>query len=116
MFYAASTLLGVIIVPNKLAVVPFIVFFGIYGAIKYHIELLRNIYAEFGLKLLYFNLWLAVFFVMAKEVLLGGNLQLAKFPLWLLILGLEAVFIVYDYVYTLFIQYFNTRLKRILKL
>lgn len=115
-FYAASSLLALILIPNKLATVPFIVFFGVYGVLKYHIELLRNLYLEFGLKLGYFTLWLAVAFFMAQEVFLGGASLLAKFPLWLLALGLEVVFLLYDYVYTLFIQYYNTRLKKILKL
>lgn len=116
MFYGASSLLALILIPNKLAVVPFVVFFGIYGAVKYHIERIRNVYIEYAVKLVYFNIWLGVALVMVREFFLDGNTQLAKFPLWVLVVALEVVFVIYDYVYTLFIQYYNTKLKKMLKI
>lgn len=114
-FYASTALLGLIIIPDKTAVIPFIVFFGIYGAVKYHIEKIRKLFIEYPLKLLYFNLCLAAALITLREFFFAGS-QLDKFPLGLLIIAFEVVFILYDYVYTLFIDYYHNRLKSILKI
>lgn len=114
-FYIASSLLSFLAVRgNLMALLPFVFFFGIYGLVKYYIEMLNNLGFEYILKLLYFNVSLTAVFLLFKEFLLDS----IKVPLpwWLVIIAVEIVFIIYDYVYTLFIRYYRSNLKRILKI
>lgn len=113
-FYIATSLLTFLVIPDKLGVVPYLLFFGLYGNIKYHIEKIRNLLPEYILKYLFFNVCLAAAWFTAKELFIG-NIDI-KLPWWVLLIGLEVVFALYDYVYTLFIRYYNTRLKRILRI
>lgn len=113
LFYAATSLLSLIVVPEKLALVPYVVFFGIYGIVKYYIEKLNKLALEYVLKFAYFNLCAAIA-VLTVSHLFNNGLVL-KLPWWLLVIALEIVFFVYDYVYTLFISYYRDKLKPRLK-
>jgi hypothetical protein len=114
-FYIASCLLSLILPMDKIVVIPYVIFFGTYGILKAYIEKIRKIIIEYILKLLYFNLCLYVG-VAFLEKLFTGKLNNIKLPWWLIIIGVEIAFIIYDYIYTLFIQYYNEKLKRILKI
>jgi hypothetical protein len=114
LFYAATSLLSLIIVPEKLGLVPYVIFFGIYGLVKYFIEKLGKLAVEYVLKFLYFNVCTGIALVSVSK-LFGYNLT-AKLPWWLLIIALEIVFFIYDFVYTLFINYYRDKLKPRLKL
>jgi len=113
-FYISSCLLALIIVPNKIEVLPYIIFFGVYGIIKFYIEKLGKIVVEYFLKLAFFNIsmFTAIFFI--KQVFVE-SIRI-NFPWWVIIILFEIVFIVYDYIYTLFIQYYVKKLKHILKI
>lgn len=113
-FYIASSMLALIIIPDKIAVIPYMAFFGVYGIVKFYIEKLQNLISEFILKIAYFNLCLLFATLLIKEFFLD-KLSIA-FPWWMLIVVLEVVFLVYDYVFTLFIQYYNKRIRTVLKL
>jgi hypothetical protein len=113
-FYIASSLMALIIIPDKIAMIPYVVFFGVYGIIKFYIERLGKLIAEYILKFGYFNLCLLIAVLLIKEFFLDS--LGVSFPLWIVIVGLEAVFLVYDYVYTLFIQYYNRKIRTVLKL
>lgn len=113
-FYVASGLLSLLLVPNKPGVVPYIVFFGFYGLLKYYVERWNRPIPEYLAKLAYFNLCLAAALLLIRQLLLGS--LAVSIPLWGLIAVLQAVFLVYDYVYTLFIQYYQNRLKGLLRL
>jgi hypothetical protein len=111
-FYLASGILSAVLVP-RLEVIPFVVFFGLYGLIKLYIERLPNRVIEYVLKLLYFNICLVLALFFLKELILGGiNLSA---PVYIAAAILEVVFLVYDYVYTLFIRFYATKLKSKLK-
>jgi hypothetical protein len=112
-FYLASSILSVVLIP-RLEVIPFVVFFGLYGLIKLYIERLHSRVLEYMLKLVYFNLCLVLGLLFLKELILDGtNLSV---PIYITAALLEVVFIVYDYVYTLFIRFYVTRLKPKLKI
>jgi hypothetical protein len=113
-FYISSSLLAVILIPEKAEILPYVIFFGIYGLIKYYIERLDKIILEYFLKLVYFNISLAVVALLIKQFFLD-NIKL-DFPWWAVIIVLEVVFIIYDYVYTLFIQYYKDKLRKVLKI
>ncbi|MFA6308704.1 MAG: hypothetical protein WC677_03020 [Clostridia bacterium] len=113
-FYLASSLLLLIVLPNKLMLIPYVLFFGVYGIVKFYIERRNKIVVEYILKILYFN----IFFI--PLIFFGGKLffsnAIDKFPMWAVITALEVVFIVYDYIYTLFIRYYIQKVKSKIKI
>ncbi|NLV35998.1 MAG: hypothetical protein GXY17_04905 [Clostridiaceae bacterium] len=108
-FYVGTSILGLIIMPNKLGIVPYALFFGAYGIAKYYIEKLDKIMIEYIIKLVYFNICLGIAALTIRE-LFGYSLPV-KLPWWLVIVILELVFMVYDFVYSLFINYYRRRIK-----
>ncbi len=114
LFYIASSLLSFFIVQNKISLTPYIAFFGLYGIVKFYIEKINNLLVEYILKFLYFNLCLTAAYFFIREVLMYG--VLVKFQLWILVAVLQIIFLVYDYVYTRFVQYYQQKLKQILKI
>ncbi|HHY23815.1 MAG TPA: hypothetical protein GX527_06190 [Clostridiaceae bacterium] len=114
-FYIITNLLAYILIPDKIRIIPYTVFFGAYGILKYYIEKFNNIVLEYILKYIYFNACLAIALIFLREIIAKGiTLNKIKFPLWTVIILLEVIFIIYDYVYTLFIQYYRQKLKRFL--
>lgn len=113
LFYIATGILSLLVVPDKISVLPYLIFFGIYGIIKMHIERIRKLAVEILLKLLYFNVSVGICFILAKEILFGEIS--VNMPWVALITALELAFIIYDYVFSLFIQYYHERLRKIIK-
>lgn len=109
-FYFASSLLSFILLPDKAGLIPYLAFFGLYGIIKFYIERLNKNVLEYILKIGYFNFSLLLALLFLKQFFLERIK--VDFPWWVIILALEIAFIAYDYVYTLVIQYYNTKLKR----
>ena len=106
-FYIASVILGFMVINNKANWIIYVFTFGVYGLIKYLIEQERPIYVEYILKLVYANIALAiVYFIVRQFVYVPEQ--------WYLILLFEVVFLVYDYAYSLFIDYYNQRLKNMI--
>lgn len=112
-FYLASSILSAVLIP-RLEVIPFIVFFGIYGLIKYYVEKVNSRVLEYILKLIYFNICLVLGLLFLKELIMMG--VTLSVPVYIAAVLLEAVFILYDYVYTLFIRFYASSLKPKLKL
>ncbi len=112
-FYGATCLLSFIVVPDKLGIVPYVIFFGLYGIVKFYIERLNRLVLEYILKFVYFNAFAGIaiaafrgFFIFELSVAL---------PIWLLAIAAEVVFFIYDFVYTLFINYYRDKLRDKLK-
>jgi hypothetical protein len=114
-FYIVTCAVSFFVVPWKTAIIPFILFFGIYGIIKYYIEKLDRILPEYLLKYLYFNTCLIFSLLLIKEVFLRVTVIELHWKI-IAVSGLQVVFLVYDYVYSLFIRYYKTRIRKILKL
>lgn len=107
-FYIASVLLGFIIINNKVQWVLNSFTFCGYGLIKYFIERDRPIYIEYLFKIAFANIAMfIVYMILRQYIYMPINL--------IIILTFEVLFIVYDNVYSLFIEYYDTKLKRILK-
>lgn len=113
LFYAATSLVGLIVVPEKLALAPYVIFFGFYGIAKYYIEKMGRIVIEHIIKFAYFNACLAVAFLTAKEFV---GVEEVKLPWWIPVVVLEIVFFLYDFVFTLFINYYKEKLRPKLKI
>ena len=107
-FYIASVLLGFIIINNKVQWVLNSITVCGYGLIKYFIERDRPIYIEYLFKIAFANIAMFIVYMILRQfIYIPINL--------IIILTFEVLFIVYDNVYSLFIEYYDTKLKRILK-
>ncbi|MGL6105097.1 hypothetical protein [Romboutsia sp.] len=106
-FYIACIILGFIVMTSKIQWILYVFTFGIYGLIKYIIEQDRPIYLEYVLKILFANIAVViVYFILRAFVYIPVNS---------ITVGLfQVAFIVYDYVYTSFIDYYNTKIKQII--
>lgn len=108
-FYIGSLILSFIIMSNKAQWIIYSLTFGIYGLIKYYIERDIPIYIEYILKLLFSNLAIVIVYFLIKSFIY------IKLNLFILI-GLNIIFLVYDKVYSSFIDYYNEKLRKILKI
>ncbi|WP_099189831.1 hypothetical protein [Tepidibacter mesophilus] len=106
MFYIASALLSFIIIFDKVYLIPYILFFGLYGVIKYLIEKDRNLVFEYTLKLISFNIILTIgYFIVRYLIFAKFNMNVVAFIL------AQVIFLVYDYAYGLFISYYYNKIQ-----
>ena len=102
--YFVACLAAFLIVPEKLNILPYVLFFGIYTLLKYHIESIRKPWAEIVLKLAAFNLFLWPTWSIVKSFLPPYLTQ----GIGVLIAGiiLQVAFILYDLLLTVWIRYY----------
>ena len=108
LFYIASSVLSFLVLPNKAQWLIYVFTFGIYGLIKYLVEKDRPFYIDILLKLVYANLSILSLYFMLKGII---YIPINIFT----ILVFQFAFLIYDYVYTLFIDYYETKLRKIIK-
>ncbi|EKQ53042.1 MULTISPECIES: hypothetical protein [unclassified Clostridium] len=106
--YLASSVLSFFLVPTNIALY-YTLFFGIYGIIKSFIERLKNLPIEILLKLIAFNILLAIMYFVISNFL--GILNI-KYPLYLLWIISQIVFLIYDYALTLIISFYLNRIHK----
>lgn len=112
LFYVSTALLALIILPEKLGLVPYIIFFGFYGILKYYIEKLDKLILEYILKFIYFNLCLGIAWLLIRQFFIAEIT--VRLPWFVVIIVLEIIFLIYDFVYTLFVAYYRDKLKKVL--
>ncbi len=112
-FYIASALLGFVTMRGFSAPFLYAAFFGIYGVIKFYIEKLNNILLEYILKIIFYNIILFAAITFISNYIMG--LVKVDFPWWIVIVASEIVFIIYDYVLSMLLQYYKDKLRRFLK-
>lgn len=111
LLYAASVLLGLFLIPGKLALLPYIGLFGYYGIVKYFIEKLPSAVFQIVLKVVFFAVIMCIGLLGFKELLLGA-VELPEYPVFILIIGGILLMMLYDYIYTLIIKIYVTRIQR----
>lgn len=111
--YGAVSILGFIILPNKLIMIPYVIYFGYYGIIKYYIEKINNILVEWIIKIVLFNLFVYATYIITVNLFIS-NIDI-KLPIWLIILLLQVFFIIYDICYSLAINYYKYKLRKFLR-
>lgn len=111
--FISASILGLILVYNKLILVPYILFFGYYGIVKYIIEKINNIVFEWILKLLIYNCALYLIFLFTIKLLMEDIK--VNLPIWVLIILVEVVFIAYDFGFSVAISYYKDKIKKIIK-
>lgn len=102
--FLAAALLGLIILPNKLLILPYFLYFGYYGILKSIFERRGSLLQEWFFKLLSFNLALLAFYIIGSFLLYLPFES--KLPVILILLLAQVYFFIYDYCYTLFIAYY----------
>ncbi|MEG0843959.1 MAG: hypothetical protein RSD22_08155 [Romboutsia sp.] len=108
-FYIGSTVLSFIIINSKVQFILYTFSFGIYGLLKYVLERYKYIYIEYLLKIVCANfLVMVLYFILNSFVYIPVNL--------FTIITFQIVFMVYDYMYSRFIYYYNDKLRKILKI
>lgn len=112
-FYGATSLLAFAVIPDKIKVIPYIAFFGMYGIIKCYIERLKNIAAEILLKGLYFAASACILFFLFKNLFLIDIKY--KLPVWVICIAALVVFYIYDYAYTAFVMFYQKKIKSRIK-
>lgn len=108
LFYIASSVLSFLVLSNKAQWLIYIFTFGIYGLIKYLVEKDRPFYIDILLKLVYANLSILSLYFMIKGII---YIPINIFT----ILVFQFAFLIYDHVYTLFIDYYEQRIRKIIK-
>lgn len=109
-FFAATSALGFMVIPDKLDIVPYLIFFGYYGIIKYYIEGLSLRVIQLVVKGVFFAAALFLGYLLVKELFVTD--VITKIPVWLLGAAALAVFYLYDYVYSRFVIYYETSLRK----
>lgn len=112
--YFAVSLLNILITGNIMGAAPFVFFFGHYPVFKYFIEKGRKAAVELLLKLIVFNMSIFLWYLLFKSLLItvlpapltdNGILPGAAFAV------IQVVFLVYDYVFSRLLFYYESKLS-----
>jgi hypothetical protein len=102
--YVVTCAAGFLLIPEKLNLLPYVLFFGIYTMLKFHIESLRKLWLEILLKLAVFNLFLWPAWSFAKVFLPPSFTEGAMVILAGIVL--QVFFVIYDILFTAWIRYY----------
>ena len=114
MLYIAASIMIFIIVPNKLAVIPYVFCFGIYGIVKYLAEKIENRPISYLVKIVFYGVVIGVALFFFKE-LFFGSFNLPNYSNYILLGGGLLVFLLYDYIYTLGMELYKNRISKNVK-
>lgn len=113
-FYIASSILAFLLTGDKIRIITYIGFFGLYSIAKYIIEDYMHkkqlsMVIELVIKGILFNIMLVIYYYAMGT--------LVKIPItWWLILGAEVAFYAYDYVFGYFMVIYMHKIKPYIKL
>lgn len=113
MFYFSTSLLALIIIPHKIRLIPYILVLGHYGILKTLIERLNNRFFEAILKLMVLNIGFLLAYL-TVTMLLAVKINFLFHPAFIII-AVQPLFFVYDFVFTLFIRFYLDRIKPAIK-
>ena len=109
--YGAAGILGLLLVPDKGSALLYLLFFGLYPVIKSRAERLRTRLAEYGLKLLCFNLALTILWFGFRGLFLPFLPEALRMTALVYLVG-NPVFLVYDFGCSKVISLYVARLGR----
>ena len=110
LLYVGACILGLILIPNKLALVPYVCCFGYYAVLKYFIEKINSGILQIALKAVYFAAVVCVGMLLFKSVI-ASSIHMPDFPLAVLIVGGIIMLLLYDFVLTYIIGFYMNRFK-----
>ena len=122
--YIASSILAFFLVPINISTM-YILFFGIFGIVKYYIERMDKIILEYILKIVFFNIVFLIGFILIQSILginiIEGFQQIVfrflkttsettvLIILWVVI---QPIFLIYDYAMTMIIDFYMKRIHK----
>lgn len=104
--YVSSSIIGLFILPLNIMIL-YILFFGIYGIVKFYIEKINKLPLEIFIKLIFFNIILLLSFFVFKAFI---PIEITKLPIEIFLIIAEIVFLVFDYALTLLISFYLQRI------
>ncbi len=108
--YAATGLLGFLLLPDKGCALLYVILLGLYPVLKGVIERLRKLPLELVLKLVFFNGVTSVLFFGFSKLFFPLLPELLHQPLYLYVAG-NVVFLIYDFGVSKLITYYVTRIR-----
>ncbi len=112
LMFAAVSVLSLLLMPNILRVVPYVLFFGHYGIGKFFIEMnIKDKVVRYIIKLLYYNVAIVLMFLLAKQILIQDVLG-TGIAVWIVIILAEIAFIIYDFAFTKVTAYYFNNIRR----
>lgn len=109
-FYVATALLAILIIPSKSVMLVYVFIFGPYSIIKAVIEklIIDHKVVEYILKILAFNLLLCAGIMLFKGAFLA-DIALPGFAWWILLIGAQIMLILYDFILTYAVRFYESR-------
>jgi len=111
--YIATCILSFFIIPAKSVFIAYLIFFGFYGIVKFLCEQLNGFFMRWTFKLASFNVSILIAYFSANLLLTGEIF--VKLPIEVIWIISQAVFILYDIMYTFFISFYYQRLEKVVK-
>lgn len=115
--YVGASILALLLLPNKVFALLYVLFAGYYPIVKLYIEKLRRLWTEWILKLLFFDVILIILYIIVKlffmPVLTSAIALLVLQYLGPAILILQIIFLVYDWILSYMIGYYDQFIRRI---
>ncbi len=112
--FVAVSIVGFILVPNKIAIAPYLMFFGYYGIAKYFIEKLNKKVLETIIKTVLFLVTFGLGLYLFSAVFLG-EIKIPEYPIPILAIGAVIVFLVYDKIYSIIIGIYMNNIRSRIK-
>ncbi len=110
--YVATSLLSLVLMPIGYAL-PYILLFGHYGIMKYIFEDRMSTVGAYIAKLIYFDVFMAVVYLVAVRTgLLGLGEILGKLPIWAIALIAQPVFFAYDFLFGKVVVFYVNNIRK----
>jgi hypothetical protein len=106
----AVSLLGLLILPDKALLMPYVFIFGHYGIGKYLIERRHRTGSAVVLKMVYFNAGLVLLYFTVPSRLFA--LLPWELPLIGFVVVMEIAFLVYDFLFSKAAQFYDNRIRK----
>ena len=109
--WAAASILGLLLLPDKGVALMYLVFLGLYPVVKSRLEQLKSRTAEWAGKLVYFNTALTLLWFAFRGLFLPALPEWMSAQVWVLYLAGNVIFILYDIALSRLIGGLNARLR-----
>ena len=110
MVYIVSSLLALLLVPNKLIALIYVMFFGYYPVLKSLAERVKSRVLEWAIKLAVFNGALTLMMLTIKGILIPQAAE--SIPMAVIYIGVNIVFAVFDFGVTKLIAFYLNRISK----
>ncbi|MBE6053594.1 MAG: hypothetical protein E7212_06705 [Clostridium sartagoforme] len=104
--YISSSIIGFFILPINIILL-YVLFFGIYGIVKFYIEKINKLPLEVFIKIIFFNIVFFLSLFIFKSFVAIEITKLSDTLFWIVA---QVVFLIFDYALTLLISFYLERI------